>query len=94
MKKTALLLNASRGDLVNEADLAAALNEGRIAGAAVDVLSREPAQPENPLLTAKNCLITPHIARASVEARGRILSTTVENVAAFCHGKAQNRVDM
>ena len=94
MKKTALLLNASRGDLVNEADLAAALNEGRIAGAAVDVLSREPAQPENPLLTAKNCLITPHIAWASVEARGRILSTTVENVAAFCHGKAQNRVDM
>ncbi len=92
MKPGVLLLNASRGDLINEADLAAALNEGRIAGAAVDVLSSEPPAADNPLLSAKNCLITPHIAWASVEARGRILATTVENVAAFTAGQPQNRV--
>lgn len=93
MKPGVLLLNASRGDLVNEADLAAALNEGHVAGAAVDVLSSEPPAADNPLLSAKNCLITPHIAWASVEARGRILATTVENVAAFITGQPQNRVD-
>ncbi|WP_342321986.1 D-2-hydroxyacid dehydrogenase [Kosakonia sp. BYX6] len=93
MKKSVLLLNASRGDLVNEADLAEALNEGRIAGAAVDVLSKEPPSADNPLLSAKNCIITPHIAWASVEARGRILSTTVDNVKAFISGVSQNRVD-
>ncbi len=93
MKRSALLLNASRGDLINEADLAAALNEGRIAGAAVDVLSSEPPGADNPLLNAKNCIITPHIAWASVDARGRILATTVENVRAFINGDPQNRVD-
>lgn len=93
MKKTALLINASRGDLVNERDLAEALNEERIAGAALDVLSQEPPAVSNPLLAAKNCLITPHIAWASVEARGRILATTVENVSAFLRGQPQNRVD-
>lgn len=93
MKHSALLLNASRGDLINEADLAAALNEGRIAGAAVDVLSSEPPGADNPLLSAKNCIITPHIAWASVDARGRILATTVENVRAFINGAPQNRVD-
>lgn len=94
MKPGVLLLNASRGDLVNEADLAAALNTGRIAGAAVDVLSQEPPAADNPLLSAKNCLITPHIAWASVEARGRILATTVENVKSFIAGQPQNRVDL
>lgn len=93
MKHSALLLNASRGDLVNEADLAAALNEGRIAGAAVDVLSSEPPGADNPLLKAKNCIITPHIAWASVDARGRILATTVENVRSFINGDPQNCVD-
>lgn len=93
MKRSALLLNASRGDLINEADLAAALNEERIAGAAVDVLSSEPPGVDNPLLNAKNCIITPHIAWASVDARGRILVTTVENVRAFINGEPQNRVD-
>jgi len=93
MKRSALLLNASRGDLINEADLAAALNEERIAGAAVDVLSSEPPGADNPLLNAKNCIITPHIAWASVDARGRILTTTVENVRAFINGEPQNRVD-
>ena len=92
MKRSALLLNASRGDLVNEADLADALNNGVIAGAAVDVLSKEPPVPENPMLTAKNCIITPHIAWASVEARGRILATTVDNVKAYLAGQPQNRV--
>lgn len=93
MKHSALLLNASRGDLVNEADLAAALNEGRIAGAAVDVLSSEPPGADNPLLNARNCIITPHIAWASVDARGRILATTVENVRSFINGDPQNCVD-
>lgn len=93
MKRSALLLNASRGDLINEVDLAAALNEERIAGAAVDVLSSEPPGADNPLLNAKNCIITPHVAWASVDARGRILTTTVENVQAFIHGEPQNRVD-
>lgn len=93
MKRSALLLNASRGDLIDERDLADALNRGHIAGAALDVLSTEPPLPDNPLLTAKNCLITPHIAWASVEARGRILATTVQNVAAFIAGQPQNRVD-
>lgn len=93
MKRSALLLNASRGDLINEADLAAALNEERIAGAAVDVLSSEPPGADNPLLNAKNCIITPHIAWASVDARGRILATTVENVRSFINGDPQNCVD-
>ncbi|MDU7200981.1 MAG: D-2-hydroxyacid dehydrogenase, partial [Enterobacteriaceae bacterium] len=92
MKRSALLLNASRGDLVNETDLADALNNGVIAGAAVDVLSKEPPVPENPMLTAKNCIITPHIAWASVEARGRILATTIDNVKAYLAGQPQNRV--
>lgn len=93
MKRSALLLNASRGELINEADLAAALNEERIAGAAVDVLSSEPPGADNPLLNAKNCIITPHIAWASVDARGRILATTVENVRSFIDGDPQNCVD-
>lgn len=93
MKRSALLLNASRGDLINEADLAAALNEERIAGAAVDVLSSEPPGADNPLLNAKNCIITPHIAWASVDARGRILATTVENVRSFIDDDPQNCVD-
>ncbi len=93
MKPGVLLLNTSRGGLVNEADLAAALNEGHVAGAAVDVLSSEPPAADNPLLSAKNCLITPHIAWASVEARGRILATTRGNVAAFIAGQPQNQVN-
>lgn len=92
MKPGVLLLNTSRGGLVNEADLAAALNDGHVSGAAVDVLSSEPPASNNPLLFAKNCLVTPHIAWATVEARGRILTTTRENVAAFVAGQPQNRV--
>ena len=92
MKPGAFLLNAARGGLVVEADLAAALNEGRLAGAAVDVVSHEPIQPDNPLLTARNCLITPHIAWATVEARKRLLATTIADVINFAQGRPTNVV--
>jgi glycerate dehydrogenase len=93
MKPSALLINTARGGLVNERDLADALNEGRIAGAAVDVLSREPAAADNPLLAAKNCLITPHIAWATLEARRRLMAVTARNIAAFLRGQPINVVN-
>src|SRR5262249_57903369 len=89
----ALLLNTSRGGLVNEPDLAEALNEGRLAGAAVDVVTREPIRPNNPLLSARTCLITPHIAWATREARRRLLEATVANVASFLAGRPTNVVN-
>ncbi|BCA78898.1 D-2-hydroxyacid dehydrogenase [Desulfuromonas sp. AOP6] len=92
MKKTALLINTGRGPLVDEAALAAALNSGRIAGAGLDVLGSEPPSPDNPLLTAKNCFITPHIAWATQEARQRLLDITVANLAAYQRGEAANVV--
>jgi glycerate dehydrogenase len=93
VKPTAYLINTARGPLVVEDDLARALNEGRLAGAAVDVVSVEPILPENPLLTARNCLITPHIAWATGAARMRLMESTVENVAAFLAGKPINVVN-
>ncbi|NLW49566.1 MAG: D-2-hydroxyacid dehydrogenase [Candidatus Brocadiaceae bacterium] len=93
MKPGAFLINTARGGLVNEADLAAALNDGRIAGAAVDVVSTEPIRPDNPLLGARNCLVTPHIAWASLAARRRLMRTTVENVRAFITGRPINVVN-
>jgi glycerate dehydrogenase len=93
LKPTALLLNTSRGGLVVEADLAAALNEGRLAGAAADVVSHEPIRPDNPLLAATNCLLTPHIAWATREARRRLLDATVANVASFLAGRPTNVVN-
>jgi glycerate dehydrogenase len=93
MKPSAFLVNASRGQLVNEADLAAALNEGTIAGAALDVVSSEPIKPDNPLLSAKNCVITPHMAWAALEARQRLMQTTAENIRAFLNGEPQNLVN-
>lgn len=92
MKPTAWLLNTSRGGLICETDLAAALNEGRLAGAALDVLGQEPPLAGNPLIGARNCLITPHIAWASREARQRLLNQTVQNLAAFLAGKPANVV--
>lgn len=92
MRPAAFLLNTSRGPLVDEAALADALNSGRIAGAAMDVLSVEPPGADNPLLNAKNCLITPHIAWATRAARARLMKTAVENVRAFLEGKPQNVV--
>lgn len=92
MKPTAFLINTGRGPLVDEAALAQALNEGRIAGAGLDVLSVEPPKAENPLLTAKNCLITPHIGWASHEARLRLIDLTASNLRAFLDGTPINVV--
>jgi glycerate dehydrogenase len=93
MKPSAYLVNTARGPLVNEQDLADALNDDRIAGAALDVLSTEPPQASNPVLTAKNCIITPHNAWMSKEARARIMQVTKDNIAAFLAGKPINRVN-
>ncbi|SHM06037.1 glycerate dehydrogenase [Chitinophaga jiangningensis] len=93
MKPGAFLINTSRGGLINEADLAAALRSGRIAGAGVDVLSSEPPPASNPLLGAPNMLITPHIAWATAAARGRLLSAVVANLDAFLSGRSINVVN-
>ena len=93
MKPTAFLINAARGGLVVEQDLADALNDGVIAGAAVDVVSVEPIKPDSPLLKAKNCIITPHIAWASLAARQRLMQSTAENIRAFQEGKPLNVIN-
>jgi glycerate dehydrogenase len=93
MKRHAYLINTSRGLLVNEQDLADALNAGVIAGAAVDVVSKEPIEATNPLLAAKNLLITPHMAWGTVAARTRLMGTTAENIAAFQKGQPINVVN-
>ena len=92
MKPTAFVINTSRGPLINEQDLANALNSGQIAGAGLDVLSIEPAASDNPLLTAKNCVITPHIAWATRAARERLMAATVANVKAFIAGDPINMI--
>ena len=92
MKPSAFLLNTSRGAVVAEADLAEALNTGRLAGAGMDVLSQEPPAPEHPLLSAKNCIITPHVAWSSREARQRLIGIVAENLRCFLAGVPQNVV--
>src|SRR5688572_29950446 len=92
MKPTAFLLNTSRGPLIDEPALAKALNDGRIAGAGLDVLAIEPPAADNPLLRAKNCFVTPHIAWATRAARSRLMDAAVENVRAFLVGKPKNVV--
>jgi glycerate dehydrogenase len=92
-KPEAFLLNTARGGLIAEAELAEALNGGRLAGAAIDVVSQEPIRPDNPLLAARNCLITPHIAWATREARQRLLETTIANVVNFLAGRPTNVVE-
>ena len=92
MKRGALLINTSRGGVLNERDVADALADGRLGGAGLDVLSTEPPRPDNPLLFAPNCVITPHIAWATKEARTRLIRILEDNLAAFLTGTPQNLV--
>ena len=93
MKPSAVLVNTARGGLIVEADLAAALAAGRLGGACLDVLGREPPLADNPLLSSPNCWITPHLAWASLESRRRLLDATLDNVEAFVRGRPVNVVD-
>ena len=93
MQDGVILVNNGRGQLIVEADLAAALTSGKVAYAAVDVASTEPIKADNPLLHAPNCIITPHISWATKEARERIMQTTADNVRSFIEGKPENVVN-
>lgn len=92
MKSTAFLINIGRGGLIVERDLTDALNNDEIAGAALDVLEKEPADPTCPLLKAKNCYITPHISWATAAARKRLMKIALDNLKAFLSGQPQNQV--
>jgi Lactate dehydrogenase and related dehydrogenases len=93
MKRTAFLVNTGRGALVVEKDLAEALREGTIAGAGLDVLSKEPPAPDHPLIGAPNCFITPHIAWATHSARATLMSGVVRNVERYMAGVPENTVE-
>lgn len=93
MKKSAFLINTARGGLLVEQDVREALDAGEIAGAAVDVLSSEPPRADNPLVGAKNLIVTPHIAWATKEARARLLDTVRRNISAWMEGRTQNQVN-
>ena len=93
MKDGVIIINSSRGPLIVEEDLAVALHSGKVFAAAMDVVAVEPMRDDNPLLTAPNCIITPHIAWAPKEARQRIMNTTAENIAAFLAGAPINVVN-
>ena len=94
MKDGAILLNTARGPLIDETAVAEALRSGKLRGAAMDVVSQEPIQPNNPLLTAPNCIITPHMAWAPIEARRRIVEILKGNILGFLNGKPKNVVNM
>jgi len=93
MKDKVIIINSSRGPLIVEQDLADALNSGKVYSAAVDVVSVEPIKGDNPLLKAKNCIITPHIAWAPIEARTRLMNIAVDNLQSFISGEVKNRVN-
>lgn len=93
MKTNAFLLNTARGALVDDQALADALNQGKLAGAGLDALAEEPPPPGHPLFSAKNCILTPHMAWATREARTRCMQIAVENLAAFIQGRPQNVVN-
>ena len=93
MKDGVIIINSARGPLINEKDLAEALNSGKVAAAGLDVVSKEPILENNPLLTAKNCIITPHIAWASRESRQRLMDIAAANLEAFLNGAPQNVVN-
>jgi len=93
MKPGGILINTSRGQIINEEDLAIVLNNGRIAGAGLDVLIEEPPDKEHPLIHARNCIVTPHIAWAAREARERLIEVTAENIKAYLEGNPINRVN-
>lgn len=92
MKPTAIVINTGRGPLIDEEALARALNDGQIYAAGVDVLSQEPPLPTNPLLTARNCFVSPHIAWATLEARQRLMSIAADNLSSFLQGQVKNCV--
>lgn len=94
MKDGAMLINTARGGLLDENAVAEALRSGKLRGAAVDVVSKEPMAPDNPLLSAPGCIITPHIAWAPVESRQRLLDCVVENIRCFLNGTPQNVVNL
>ena len=94
MKDGVILLNTARGPLLDEKAVSDALSSGKLRGAAVDVVSKEPMERSNPLLTAPNCIITPHMAWAPTESRQRILNITANSIAAFLDGKPINTVNM
>lgn len=94
MKKGAILINTARGGLVNSADLAEALNSGRLAGAGIDVLEKEPPEEPHPLIEAENCIVTPHNAWMPVETREKLIDLIAANLRDFIDGKETNRVDL
>ncbi len=92
MKPNAIIINTARGPLINESDLAEALKDKIIAGAGLDVLSKEPPEKDNPLFGIENCIITPHISWSTIEARSRLINIVAENIKAYISGNTQNTV--